>query len=78
MTRILFTNVNILDCTGAQPFAGEVLIEGVPHRLAPGVTLYIPGGAVHGVPVAGAPLTWFYTFAADSFADIRYRFLHET
>jgi imidazolonepropionase-like amidohydrolase len=28
MTRILFTNVNILDCTGAQPFAGEVLIEG--------------------------------------------------
>jgi quercetin dioxygenase-like cupin family protein len=57
---------------------GDVLIDGLPHRLAPGVALYIPGGAVHGVPEAKAPLRWFYTFAADSFADIRYRFLHET
>ena len=57
---------------------GEVMINGTPHRLAPGVALYIPGGAVHGVPVANAPLRWFYCFAADSFADIRYSFLHET
>lgn len=57
---------------------GEVLIDGIPHRLAPGVALYIPGGAVHGVPLAHAPLRWFYCFAADSFADIRYSFLHET
>lgn len=57
---------------------GEVLIDGVPHQLAPGVALYIPGGAVHGVPVALAPLKWFYTFAADSFADIPYHFPHET
>ena len=57
---------------------GEVLVDGVPHRLAPGVALYIPGGAVHGVPLASAPLRWFYTFAADSFADIRYTFVHET
>lgn len=57
---------------------GEVLIDGVPHPLAPGVALYIPGGAVHGVPLASAPLTWFYTFAADRFADIRYTFVHET
>ena len=57
---------------------GEVLVDGVPHPLAPGVALYIPGGAVHGVPLASAPLTWFYTFAADSFADIRYTFEHET
>ncbi len=57
---------------------GEVMIDGQVHQLAPGVTLYIPGGAVHGVPVARAPLKWFYTFAADSFADIRYRFLHES
>jgi len=28
MGRTLFTDVNILDCTGAQPYAGEVLIEG--------------------------------------------------
>lgn len=57
---------------------GEVMIDGMPHSLAPGVALYIPGGAVHGVPLATAPMTWFYTFATDSFADIRYRFLHES
>lgn len=57
---------------------GEVLVDGLPHRLAPGVALFIPGGAVHGVPLARAPLRWFYTFAADSFDEIRYRFLHET
>ncbi|MBU9698506.1 cupin domain-containing protein [Rhodobacteraceae bacterium HSP-20] len=54
---------------------GEVLVDGIPHRLAPGVALYIPGGAVHGVPRAKAPLRWFYTFAATSFSDIEYTFL---
>jgi quercetin dioxygenase-like cupin family protein len=57
---------------------GEVLIDGTPHSLGPGVALYIPGGAVHGVPLAKTPMTWFYTFATDSFADIRYRFSHES
>lgn len=57
---------------------GEVTVDGRPLRLAPGVALYIPGGAVHGVPVVAGPQTGFYTFAADSFADIRYRFLHES
>ena len=56
---------------------GEVLIEGEPYSLSPGIALYIPGGAVHGVPLAKAPLKWFYTFAADSFSDIDYRFQHE-
>jgi quercetin dioxygenase-like cupin family protein len=56
---------------------GEVLIDGTPHPLAPGVALYIPGGAVHGVPLAKEPLKWFYTFAADAFSDIDYSFLHE-
>ena len=57
---------------------GEVSIDGTLHRLAPGILLYIPGGAVHGIPMASGPLRWFYTFAADSFADIRYSFLFET
>lgn len=57
---------------------GEVLIDGKPYNLSPGIALYIPGGAVHGLPLAKAPLKWFYTFAADSFSDIDYRFLHET
>ena len=28
MEKILFINVNILDCTGADPYAGAVLVEG--------------------------------------------------
>jgi imidazolonepropionase-like amidohydrolase len=28
VAKVLFTNVNVLDCTGAAPFAGQVLIEG--------------------------------------------------
>jgi len=57
---------------------GEVMVDGTAHRLAPGIALYIPGGAVHGVPLAQAPLRWFYCFASDSFADIRYSFPFET
>lgn len=57
---------------------GDVLVDGVAHRLAPGIALYIPGGAVHGVPVADGPLRWFYCFAADSFGDIRYSFISQT
>lgn len=53
---------------------GEVMIDGVAHLLAPGVALFIPGGAVHGVPRASADLRWFYTFACNSFADIAYSF----
>lgn len=32
MTRTLFTHVRVLDCTGTEPFAGEVLVEG--NRIA--------------------------------------------
>lgn len=56
---------------------GEVTIDGQQHTLAPGVAIFIPGGAIHGIPLASSPLKWFYTFAADSFADIGYRFPHE-
>ena len=53
----------------------QVMIDGVPNRLAPGVALFIPGGAVHGVPQVSQPVRWFYTFARDSFDQIAYRFL---
>lgn len=52
----------------------DVQIDGQNHRLKPGVALFIPGGAVHGVLVAQHPVRWFYTFAADSFPDIAYTF----
>jgi len=53
---------------------GTVMIDGAPHILSPGVALFIPGNAEHGVPSVTEPLRWFYTFAADSFAEITYRF----
>ena len=28
MARVLFTNLHVLDCSGAEPFLGEVLVEG--------------------------------------------------
>lgn len=56
---------------------GMVLIDGQPHTLAPGVALYIPGHAVHGVPECHAPMRWLYVFARDSFDQIAYRFVHE-
>jgi quercetin dioxygenase-like cupin family protein len=54
--------------------AVTVQIDGTAHRLSPGVALFIPGHAVHGVLRADQPVRWFYSFAADAFADIAYTF----
>lgn len=56
---------------------GSVIIDGIAHRLAPGVALYIPSMAEHGVPEATQNLRWFYTFARDRFGEIVYHFTHE-
>lgn len=53
---------------------GTVMIDGQPHNLSPGVALFIPGSAEHGIPSASETLRYFYTFAADSFDEIIYRF----
>ncbi|GLS85034.1 hypothetical protein GCM10010873_00070 [Cypionkella aquatica] len=53
----------------------DVSIDGVLHRLKPGVALFIPGAAVHGVLAAHQSVRWFYTFATDSFADVSYTFV---
>ncbi|WP_054006053.1 cupin domain-containing protein [Cypionkella psychrotolerans] len=52
----------------------DVQINGAAHCLKPGVALFIPGDAVHGVLAADQPVRWFYTFAADAFPDIAYTF----
>jgi quercetin dioxygenase-like cupin family protein len=52
----------------------DVQINGTAHSLKPGVALFIPGDAVHGVLAADQPVRWFYTFAADAFPDIAYTF----
>ncbi len=49
MATTLFKNVNILDCTGAFPFAGDVLVEGnritAVHRKNSPATLSVPNDA---------------------------------
>jgi mannose-6-phosphate isomerase-like protein (cupin superfamily) len=51
-----------------------VMIDGSPHALSPDVALFIPPNAVHGIVQATEPVRFFYTFAANSFADITYHF----
>ncbi|TGD65003.1 cupin domain-containing protein [Tabrizicola sp. WMC-M-20] len=53
---------------------GIVMIDGTGWQLSPGVALFIPGGAVHGILQATEPMSWFYVFAADCFTEIAYSF----
>lgn len=55
---------------------GEVTVEvdGVPQRLAPGVALFIPGHALHGIRPVTTACRFYYVFARDSFAGVSYHF----
>ncbi len=56
MAKVLFKNVNVLDCTGAPPFAGQVLVEGNRIKtVAPKGTTIASDGA-HVVDGGGATL----------------------
>ena len=56
MTNILFTNVRVLDCSGEQPFTGEVLVQGNRiARVARGSRV-IPSAGVAVIDGAGATL----------------------
>ena len=46
----------------------ERLVGATLHRLKPGVALFIPGAAWHGMPIADQSLRRFHTFAALRFA----------
>lgn len=53
---------------------GTVTVDGVPHRIAPGVALYIPGDAEHSTMAGPDGLRFAYGFATQSFEEIEYRF----
>jgi quercetin dioxygenase-like cupin family protein len=54
---------------------GVVSIDGTEHALRPGTSVFIPGGAEHGVRAAGeGELRFAYAFAAGSFDEIEYVF----
>ena len=56
MANTLFTNVRILDCTGAQPYSGEVLIQGNRiSRIGRGARS-LPVAGVTTIDAAGATL----------------------
>jgi quercetin dioxygenase-like cupin family protein len=53
----------------------RVMIDGTAHAIGPGVAVFIPGGAVHGIFADTEAAQFFYAFATDSFADVEYQFL---
>ena len=53
---------------------GTVTIDGTPHHIAPGIALYVPGGAEHGTVAGENGLRFAYGFATQSFEEIEYRF----
>lgn len=54
--------------------SGVVTIDGVAHQMAPGVAIYVPAGAEHGVVAGPNGLRFTYGFAEGSFANVQYRF----
>jgi quercetin dioxygenase-like cupin family protein len=54
---------------------GVVVIDGVDRTVQAGDGVFIPSNALHGLRAAAdSPLKMFYMLAADSFAEIEYRF----
>ena len=54
---------------------GKVALDEKEVEVSAGTSIFIPGGAVHGVRNTGpSPLRFFYVLAADSRADVVYHF----
>ena len=53
---------------------GIVTIDGVAHRIGPGIAIYLPGDAEHGVIAGPAGLRFLYTFPVSRFDEVDYRF----
>ncbi len=54
MANVLFTNVTVLDCTGAEPYAGEVLVEGNRIKGVAGASDSLPADGARVIDGAGA------------------------
>jgi quercetin dioxygenase-like cupin family protein len=54
---------------------GLVEVEGEPHRLRPGLSLFIPANARHRTTNTGeGPLRFLFVFPTDSFEEVVYHF----
>jgi oxalate decarboxylase/phosphoglucose isomerase-like protein (cupin superfamily) len=50
-------------------------IDGKPHKVSPGTTVYVPGDALHTVRnEAGETMRILYAFAANSLSEVEYKF----
>jgi len=56
MAKVLFKNVNIIDCTGAPPFSGQVLVEGNRIKAVSPAAATIPSDGAEVVDGMGATL----------------------
>lgn len=54
--------------------SGTVTIDGTPHQIAPGIAIYVPGGAEHGTVAGPDGLRFAYGFPNGCFEEIEYRF----
>ena len=54
MANVLFTNVTVLDCTGADPYAGQVLVEGNRIKRVAGDPASLPAAGARVIDGAGA------------------------
>ena len=54
---------------------GVVTVDGTPHTVVTGSTVFIPGSAMHGIENrSGEVLKIFYAFPVDSFAEVEYHY----
>lgn len=54
--------------------SGRVTIDGVVHAFTPGVAVYIPVNAEHGVVAGDSGMSMIYGFGVSAFSEIEYRF----
>jgi mannose-6-phosphate isomerase-like protein (cupin superfamily) len=54
---------------------GTMEIDHKPHKVKPGITVYVPGDALHTVKnEAGETMRILYAFAANSLSEVEYKF----
>jgi quercetin dioxygenase-like cupin family protein len=53
---------------------GAATVDGETFRIAPGVALFIPGNAEHGITAGPQGCSFAYGFAVGSFSEIMYRY----
>lgn len=53
---------------------GTVTIDGVAQDIGPGIAIYLPPNAEHGVVASEAGLSFVYSFPTSRFSDVNYRF----